>query len=196
MPGAPLFLGIVPRFGTAARLGDSQALPVTGRAAYSLGLDAGIVVSNLYTVELGYEHIGLLTEGDRSATGSLDVTRTVDIGWAMVRASLLRLSGFGLYVGIGAGVANNSATDVGHLSGAVTPINCSATGPLGLALRAGLGTEVGLSPRLSLLGEVGAMSAQLSSDTMASCAPGAGTITMLNVHAGVAYRFGVSRYLR
>jgi hypothetical protein len=63
------------------------------------------------------------------------------------------------------------------------------TGPLGLALRAGIGTEVRLGPRVSFLTEVGATSAQLSSDPMDDC-------SLIGLRAGVVYRFDVSRYVR
>jgi hypothetical protein len=195
-PGKPVLLELVPRVGIAARLGDSPALPIAVRGGYTLGLAVGLRPSRWYGIELGYEHFGILTEGDTGNAGWLEVTRTVDAGWAMLRGSAFRLSALDLYFGLGVGLATDRATAVGLATGARSPFQCVVTGPIGLALRAGIGSEVRLGPRVSFLTEVGATSAQLSSDPMDDCAPGTGTLSLIGLRAGVVYRFDVSRYVR
>jgi hypothetical protein len=114
----------------------------------------------------------------------------------MVRTSLFQLPRFGLFLGFGAGFATDRASAVGLPAGAPRPFVCSGAGPAGLALRAGIGTEVQLGPRVFFLTDFSATTEQLSGDYINNCAPGVGTLNLLGLRAGVVYRFEISRYVR
>ena len=197
----PVTFDVGVRIGGAGRIGEAPAFSVTSRGAFVLGVGVAVAPSPRFSVGLAYEHSGLGSEQGAGELGVLYLDRTMDSLWATLRLSLLRVDGFSLGITLGPGLVWQSVdaagvTYDGTTSFQPTPFRCSATDSAGFGLRAGLGAEVHLSDGFVLSVDAVADELRLGSDSIGTCAPGAGSTALFGARAGLAYRFDVSRYLR
>jgi len=204
-PAEPVNLDLGLRFGGAFRLGDAPNYPVSSRTGALFGVGVAVAPSPRFALGLAYEHAELGTERGEGTLGSIDVDRTTDALWASVRLTLFRLDPVALAVTLGPGLVwqSEDASLVALDPNFALPSasRCTASDGPSLGLRAGLGAEVHLGggfffnldtvvDALRLSGDT------LSSDTLGTCALGAGSTTLVGVRGGFSYRLDVSRYTR
>ncbi len=147
---------------------------------------------------LAYECGELGTEDSQGSLGTIDVDRITDSVWASVRVTLFRVDPVALAITLGPGLVWQredvlALAPDGALSSAY---RCTANDGPGLGLRAGLGGELRLGGGFFFNLDAVVDALRLSSDTLGTCAPGAGSTTVVGVRGGLTYRVDVSRYTR
>ncbi len=196
----PVLLELGVRLGGGFRLGDAPSFSVASRTGFVVGVGVAVVPSPRFSLGLWYEHSELGTEHGEGDLGTVDVDRSTDSLWAMLRLNLFRIDGFALALMLGPGLVwQHEDTNAFAFDGTdwrPDAFRCSATDGPGLGLRAGLGAELHLGGGFVLNLDGTADELRLSSDALGTCAPGAGSTAVIGVRGGLSYRLDVSRYVR
>ncbi len=199
-PADPAFLDIGVRIGGAVRLGDASALTVSDRSAYVISAGLLLTPTPRFGVGLSYEHGSLGAEHAAGDLGSIDVSRGLDAGWLGLRLNFFRTENFALALTVSPGLvwqnARSSAIVLGGAEARPSTFDCREGGSAGLGLRAGLGTELRTGDHVVLTADAVADNLRLGSDYLGTCAPGAGSVTMIGLRFGFAFRVDVSRVVR
>jgi hypothetical protein len=204
-PADPINLDVGVRLGGSFRIGDAANFPISSRTGALFGLGVALAPSPRFSVGLAYEHGELGTEHGDGDLGIVDVDRSTDSLWATVRLTLFRVDPLAVVVTLGPGLVwQHEDADILALDpnfGVPSAFRCTATDGPSLGLRAGLGADVHLGGGFyfnldTVVDEMRLTSGTLASDTLGTCAPGAGSTTVFGVRGGLSYRFDVSRYAR
>ena len=196
----PINLDFGIRAGFGYRFSGTSSFPITGRFGSMVGAFVAVAPAPVYAVGLGYEHSALGREHGHGDVADVDLSRTLDVVWASVRAVLVRTESLKLVAQIAPGLAFQHVTAdalVYQTGGAApVPFTCREGGGPGLGLRAGLGLEAPLTRALGVDLETVIDNLRLSSAPLGTCAPGAGTVSMVGLRLGFTYQLDVSRALR
>jgi hypothetical protein len=195
----PITFDVGVRIGGAGRVGSSSSLPITNRGGEMFGVGVALAPSPRFSVGLSYEHSGLGSERGVGDVADVAVDRSLDALWATLRLGVLKLDGFDLGVTLGPGLAwQHASADVIVFdpTGAPTTFRCSDSGSASLSLRLGLGVAARIAEHVWFTADATFDNLHLSSDPLGTCAPGAGSASLLGLRAGFAYRADVSRFTR
>jgi hypothetical protein len=186
--------------GGGARIGSAPTFPITDRGSAIFGASAAFAPSPLFTVGVAYEHSTLGDEHGSGGAGDVALARSMDAVWATLRLDLVHTDSvaFGALLGPGLAWQRVSASVIVLDAGGAGPstFQCAGGGSTALGLRAGLGVEARLGEHAWFTADALADNLHLSSDPIGTCAPGAGSTTVLGLRVGFVVRFDVSRYTR
>ena len=196
----PITLDFGLRAGFGDRFSGTSSFPITGRFGSMLGASIAVSPAPGYALGVGYEHSALGREHGTGDVADVELSRTLDVVWASVRAVLFHTEHLAFVAQVGPGLAFQRA-DAGVLvyptaSAAAAAFTCRQSGGPGLALRAGIGLEGRLTRALGVDLDAVIDNLRLSSAPLGDCAPGAGTVSMVGLRLGFTYRLDVSRALR
>lgn len=195
----PISLDFGLRAGFAHRLGDSAGLPVDGRWGGVLGMGATILPTRWLGISLAWEHADVGTEHGHGDLADVTASRSVDLVWATLRLAALRTERFALLAEFGPGLAVQHVSAnllVYPVVGRPAASACSASEGPGFALRAGIGAEVRLTDALWLGADAAFDHVRTGDGALDQCAPGAGSLSLVGMRFGIAWRADVTRWLR
>jgi hypothetical protein len=189
-------LGVELDGGFGARLGSAtdDGYESSERAGILFGPGVWFAPSRLWSAGLSYQRSRVGSDRTDPIDGSLFIRRDLDALWLSGRAYPWRTDALGLFIGLGLGMSwQHLSADGTRPSGdLVRPeraFSCSSSEGPGVALGGNFGLDVDVTPNLAFLSQLGAAAHRHTSDTVAGCAPGSGSITTVSAQIGFAYRF-------
>jgi hypothetical protein len=155
-------------------------------------------LSSSWAVGLELEHAGLGRGASTSGLNSVSVEYDVTSLWLGGRVFPYRSERAEVSLGlrVGAGWQSLDANGIRErlpTTSSPETFSCSATGGPAVSLGAYLGAAYRLSTNLSLVARADGVARRLSGDVIGNCAPGAGSITGLNVGGGLFYSFDLGK---
>lgn len=196
----PVTVEINTRAGFGHRVGSSPSFPIVGRLGGVFGLGIALAPIRRVSIGLGWERSGLGSEHGSGELADIAVSRSMDAFWATLRVGVLRSDDAALILQIAPGLAIQRAqADVLIYPGSAmqaTVYRCSGSAGPSFAVRAGIGGEVRLAGPLWVTADALFDHANLSTNALGECAPGAGSLGVFGLRAGLAFRFDVTRWAR
>jgi hypothetical protein len=164
--------------------------------AFQLG--GYFALSSVWAIGLELERVGLGRGSSTSGLNSVSVEYDATSIWLGGRVFPYRTERAEVFLGLRLGLGWQSFDANGireqlPTTGSPETFSCSGTGAPGASLGAYLGGAYRLGTNLSLVARVDGTARRLSGDVIGGCAPGAGSITGLNVGGGLFYSFDLGK---
>lgn len=188
----PYRLDILLAGGLGARVDDPPLYRPISRAVPAVETGLDLFLSERLSFGFHYSRFGL---GDEESgvlpNGMVNISRTVDALWLGLRVDPLRSDVIAGYLRLGPGLVWQHLDLNGLAWEPMTPsvqtvLSCEAVA-MGFGIRAALGVDVVVHEQFRFLAETGADNLRMTSDTIGTCGPGAGTATLVALRSGFVY---------